>query len=810
MSVIGFDIGSESALIAIARNNGIDIILNEASSRSTPVLVSFMGKQRHIGAAAEPLQRSNYKNTIGNLKRFLGRNYSEPSVQRELKEILVAHKAMPNDEIGFLVNYNDAEEYFTPTQCMAMVLGKLKSIVDDSTSTSATANVVISVPIYYTQKQRKAVMDAAEIAGIRCLKVFNEPTACALAYGYPKSVKKQLDAEKPQTILFADMGYSDFTVSVVEFYQGKMVVKGVAYDRHCGGKDIDKALVDHLIQEFKSKTKLDCSTNPKAVMSLYRVAEKAKKTLSPYGVDNVAVNCECLYQDRDLATKLDISQFNSLCSHLIPKIASTVQSALANAKVSIEAINDVELIGGSLRVRWAKEALAIATNRKVDDLSSHMNMDEACARGCALMSAILAPNIRMHEFQINDYVPYGIEMAVEGETEKHIIFERGSVTPNSKPFTFIRSDPLTIHFGYDEASKELLPEGADMKIADISVKPVDGALTKIRVTMEHDFNGCFKIKDVVHMKEVEIKKEGEKKEGEDMKEGEGKEGEKKEDEGKGGEGKESMPPMFTAVSIPYTCVLTGHISIEDMVSLQAKEARMARADREIVERDAKKNEVETYVYDMRDKLHSDTLKPFITASDVEVFSSKLGEVESWLYSDEGCEGTLGSYQGKLDELKKMGDEVIFRMTEKENRPAAISALKGKLEKVASFISARGVDENYSHITATEWNTVNKIYNDCKSWLHEEETKQDKLPLTSTPTLTCALLKSKKNDLTFTSEPIMKRPKPKESPKKAESKDEGEEKKDNEEKTTEQRSDQNKEAPSGEEKVKSEDIQMEGN
>ena len=261
MSVVGIDFGAQSTKVGVARNKGIDIITNEVSNRSTPSLVGFGPKSRYLGESAKTQEISNLKNTVSSLKRLAGRSLSDPDIAIE-QEYITAPLVDINGQVGVEVNYLGRKEQFTATQLVAMFLSKIKATAGAEIKLPVS-DIVLSCPAWFTDKQRRALLDATEIAGLKCLRLINDTTAIALGYGITKSDLPEGE-QGPRRVVFVDVGYSDYTCSVVEFKKGELAVKSTTYDRHFGGRNFDKALVDHFAAEFKEKFKIDIMTNPKA------------------------------------------------------------------------------------------------------------------------------------------------------------------------------------------------------------------------------------------------------------------------------------------------------------------------------------------------------------------------------------------------------------------------------------------------------------------------------------------------------------------------------------------------------------------
>ncbi|KAJ2808914.1 adenyl-nucleotide exchange factor sse1, partial [Coemansia furcata] len=303
MSVVGFDIGNLQSVIAVARNRGIDIVGNEVSNRATPTMVSFGDKQRYIGESAKNQEMSNFKNTMGAIKRLIGRSYSEPEVRDFEAQFIGCQLCDVDGEVGVEVNYLNEPTKFSATQLYAMYLGKLRDTTTKEIG-GTMSDVVISVPGWYTDRQRRAVQQASRIAGLNCLRVLNDSTAAALGYGITKS---DLPEETARNVVFVDLGHSSFSVSVVAFKKGELKVKSVAYERSVGGRSFDQALLDHFIEVFNDKYKIDIRSNSKAQVRLRAACEKLKKVLSantqaPITVENLMndIDASAMYSREEL------------------------------------------------------------------------------------------------------------------------------------------------------------------------------------------------------------------------------------------------------------------------------------------------------------------------------------------------------------------------------------------------------------------------------------------------------------------------------------------------------------------------------
>ncbi|KAF3841087.1 hypothetical protein F7725_006949 [Dissostichus mawsoni] len=417
MSVVGFDLGFQSCYVAVARAGGIETVANEYSDRCTPSFVSYGPRNRSIGAAAKSQVVSNCQNTVQGFKQFHGRAFSDPYVQAAKSNLVYDLAQLPSGSTGIKVMYMEEERVFSIEQVTGMLLTKLKETAE-SAMKKPVVDCVISVPSYFTDPERRSVMDAAQIAGLNCLRLMNDSTAVTLAYGI---YKQDLPApeEKPRIVLFVDVGHSGYQVSVCAFNKGKLKILATAFDPELGGKNFDNILVNHFCEEFGKKYKLDVKTKPRALVRLYQECEKLKRLMSANSSD-LPLNIECFMNDIDVSGKLNRGQFEEMCAGLLAKVEGPLRSVMEQTKLKKEDIYAVEIVGGASRMPAIKERIGKFFGK---ELSTTLNADEAVARGCALQCAILSPAFKVREFSITDVVPYSISLKWNSAAEEGLRYE---------------------------------------------------------------------------------------------------------------------------------------------------------------------------------------------------------------------------------------------------------------------------------------------------------------------------------------------------------------------------------------------------
>lgn len=654
MSVVGVDFGTLNTVIAVARNRGVDVIANEVSNRATPSLVGFGPKSRYLGEAAKTQEISNLKNTVGGLKRLAGRALNDPDVLIE-QDYVSAPLVDINGQVGAEVTYLGKKERYTATQLISMYLSKVKATASAELKLPVS-DMVLSVPAWFTDSQRRSLMDAAEISGLKLLRLMNDTTAAALGYGITKQDLPTAE-EKPRRVAFIDIGHSNYTASIVEFRKGELTVKSTAYDRHFGGRDFDKALVDHFGAEFKEKYKIDIKTNPKAMVRVAAAAEKLKKILSAN--QQAPLNIESLMNDVDVSTMMKREELEALVEPLLKRVHVPLEQALADAKLKVDDIDIIELVGGCTRVPALKERIQKFFGKP---LSFTLNQDEAVARGCAFSCAILSPVFRVRDFAIHDIVNYPIEFTWEkspdipDEDTSLTVFNKGGVMPSTKILTFYRKEPFNLEAKY--AQPELLPGGTKPWIGRFSVKAVkadskdDFMICKLKARL--NLHGILNVEQGYYVEDVEVEEpipetDGEKKDSDAMET----DGEKPKTR--------KVKKQVRKGDLPISA---GTSSLDEPAkqSLSEQEAAMIMEDKLVADTEDKKNELETYIYDMRNKI-DDVYAEFASEDEKTKLKAKLETSEDWLYED-GEDATKAVYISKMDEIRAVAGPIQQRYFDK--------------------------------------------------------------------------------------------------------------------------------------------------
>uniref|UniRef100_A0AAQ5YUJ0 Heat shock protein 4 like n=1 Tax=Amphiprion ocellaris TaxID=80972 RepID=A0AAQ5YUJ0_AMPOC len=753
MSVVGIDVGFQNCYIAVARSGGIETIANEYSDRCTPACVSLASKNRMIGNAAKSQIITNFKNTVHGFKKFHGRAFDDPFVQAEKPKLPYSLHKLANGNTGIKVRYLDEDKAFTVEQITGMLLTKLKE-TSESALKKPVVDCVISVPSFFTDAERRSVFDATQIAGLNCLRLINDTTAVALAYGIYKQ-DLPTPEERPRNVVFVDMGHSSFQVSITAFNKGKLKVLATAFDLYLGGRNFDETLVDYFCEEFKGKYKLNVRDNPRALLRLHQECEKLKKLMSANSSD-LPLNIECFMNDIDVSSRMNRMQFEDMCAQYLMRVEMPLKAALEQSKLSRDDIYGVEIVGGATRMPAIKERIAKFFGK---DISTTLNADEAVARGCALQCAILSPAFKVREFSITDVVPFPITLH---ETQECEVFSKNHAAPFSKVITFHKKEPFDLEAFYSCPQELPYP---DHRIGRFSVHNVvpqpDGDSSKVKVKVRVNVHGIFSVSSASLI-------EKQKGEGEDMQiDSEPlvqNEGRAEEQEGASGEKQDpaaggSKPKVkVKSIDLPIVANNIRQLDSDVLSNFVEYERQMIIQDKLVKELNDAKNAVEEYVYDLRDKLCG-MYEKYVTEEDSNRLTLMLEDTENWLYED-GEDQPKQVYEEKLEGLKRLGQPIQDRHREHEDRPRAFEELGKKLQLYMKFVDCyKQKDERYLHLVAEEMNTVEKCVNESMGWMNSKMNAQSKLAITQDPAVKVADIIAKIQELEDVCNPVINRPKP---------------------------------------------------
>jgi L1 cell adhesion molecule like protein len=422
---IGIDLGTTYSCVGVWQNDHVEIIANDQGNRTMPSYVSFTNDERLIGEAAKSLAANNAKNTVFDAKRLIGNNFNDEKVQSDMKHF--SYNVINKENKPFIeVEFKGETKVFAPEEISSMVLGKMKEIAEAFIGSPVT-DAVITVPAYFNDSQRQATKDAGTIAGLNVIRIINEPTAAAIAYG----LDKKTEGEK--NVLIFDCGGGTFDVSILSIDEAIFEVKATAGDTHLGGEDFDTAMVEHFMQEFKRKHKHDISDSARALRRLRTACESAKRTLSSSTVANIEI--DSLYEGIDFNSSITRAKFENLCDHLFRKTMAPVEQVLRDSKLSKAQINEIVLVGGSTRIPKIQQLLSEFFNGK--ELCKSINPDECVAYGAAVQAAILSGSrdSKISDLLLLDVCPLSLGLETAGGVMTKII-NRNTTIPSKKTQTF--------------------------------------------------------------------------------------------------------------------------------------------------------------------------------------------------------------------------------------------------------------------------------------------------------------------------------------------------------------------------------------
>lgn len=811
MSVVGFDIGNFKSSVGVARAGGIDIVANEYSDRITPTYVSFTNNERFQGHSSKQQEITNHQNTISCFKRVLARKLNDPQVQAErvYQPLRIAQQQVNGEEkLVFNVDYMNETRSFTTEQIMAMFLTKLKSIGEMNLNTKVV-DCVVSVPVYFTDAERRALLDAASIAGLNTLKLMNETTAVALSYGlYHNNLPEP--NEKPHTVVFVDMGYAHLQASVVAYSKGKLRVLATHFDNQLGGRDFDRVLTDHFQKDFLARYKVDAYANARARLRLRAECEKLKKLMSSNS-SLIPLNIECFMNDVDVSGKMKREDFEKMSESLLARVKKTLQELMVEAKLSPADIDLVEIVGGSTRIPAVKQIVNEVFGKEA---STTLNADEACARGCTLMCAILSPTFKVKEFKIEDCQLFPITLNWKGaETDDNEleVYPRFEKIPLSKLLTIYKREPFEIEARYRFPNNIPFNDARIGKFYIANVTPnAQGENSEVKLKARITKNGVFEISTPQLIETVEVPQvpasptakstdpaqadEQKEQQPSQEKEQQQQQGSSQQNEENGGEEPMENEEQMTAaagqngsdatqspqqnpqqnvkkrktraVDLPLTAKVP-QLTKNEINQYLEQELSMIQQDRKEKERSEAKNSVEEYIYEVRDKL-SNEYEKFVSEDNKNIFLRLLDDTESWLYSDEAENQEKSVYVERLQKLKNLGEPLRKRFKESQDRPNAFEDLGKSLQLIKKALNLfHQNDEKYNHLSKDDIDRVAKIVEEKQKWFEEKTYLVNKMKPTDDPIVLVTQIKDEKDSLDRAAWSVLNRPKPKVEPPKPE-------------------------------------------